>query len=245
MSTNNDNSQLGNNYSYGYKKDEVHDETVGGNNSTITYNNSKNIFFQSAAVDTQQARGLDRLERFYRSVFLAINMRPEDPQVTKDELNFIAENIYKEVLRNDPAAFPQLRRWLQQLYALAPDVFQVCVTILTSFKNELAPEVIREVERVRDDCQPTVQTNMPLNAYLERELTEHHLTPDESNKMREELTQLQLEVNNGNVQPVRQLLLDLTNALPGMRQPLRNWLVESTEVPTAIKVFARNYLDRL
>jgi hypothetical protein len=119
------------------------------------------------------------------------------------------------------------------------------VTILTNPHSELSPELIAMVQEVKDGCEPTGQINMPLASYLEKELTTHQLPPAESNRMRADLTQLQTAVDSGNVQPIRQLLVELTSALPGMRQPLRSWLVDSSDVPTAVKVFARNYLDRL
>jgi hypothetical protein len=83
---------------------------------------------------------------------------------------------------------------------------------------------------------------MPLNSYLEKELMIRGLPPEKSAEMRADLNSLQSAVNDGNVRPVRQLLDELIQELPGMRQPLRHWLIESAEIPAAIKVFARKYL---
>lgn len=173
---------------------------------------------------------------------MAIDRRPEDPKVARSELVYITEKIYKEVLKGDTAAYATIRLLLKQLYALAPDVFQVCVTILTNPHSELPLELMTVVQEVKDGCEPAVQINMPLTSYLEKELSTHQLPPEESNRMRDDLMELQTAVHSGNVQPIRQLLVDLTSALPGMRQPLRSWLVDSSDVPTAVRVFARNYL---
>lgn len=225
---------------YGFTEDEVHDDKMGDSNITYLGTNS-NTFYKSVPT-SQQTRSQEKFERLYRSVFVAIERRPEDPRVARSELVYITEKIYKEVLKGDTAAYPTIRLLLKQLYALAPDVFQVCVTILTNPHSELPLELMTMVQGVKDECEPASQINMPLASYLERELTAHQVPPDESNQMRADLTELQTAVNSGNVQPIRQLLVELTSALPGMKQPLRSWLVDSSDVPTAVKVFARNYL---
>ncbi|MFZ0549023.1 MAG: hypothetical protein WAM60_26490 [Candidatus Promineifilaceae bacterium] len=229
--------------SYGYTEDEVHDENTGDTNITYLGSNTAS-FYKSVNQNGHQAKSQEKFERLYRSVYIAIERRPEDPKVSRSELVFITEKIYREVITGDPASFSQIGRLLKQLDALAPDVFQVCITVLTNPNSDLSPQLVAMVQEIKDGCEPTSQINMPLTSYLEKELTTHQLPPDQSNQMRSDLTQLQTAVDSGNVQPVRQLLVDLTSALPGLRQPLRTWLVDSTEVPTAIKVFARNYLDR-
>lgn len=245
MSNDDNNSQSNNNYDYYFSKDEVHSDYVGSDKYYDKVSTSKSISLSQSAQNDSQTGGLNLFERLYRSVYIAIERRAPDPQVAKDELIYIADNIYNEVLQDDPETYPHIRRLLRQLYAIAPDVYLICVTTLTSPMSQLSPGIVALGIDIRQSLETSGQTDMKLNEYLERELSEHHLTPDQSKKMREELNELQSAVTNGNVQPVRQLLSDLTNALPGMRLPLRSWLVESTEVPTAIKVFARNYLDHV
>lgn len=245
MSNGNNNSQS-NNFDYYYSKDEVHSDYAGSDKYYGKVSTSKSISLSSGVQTDGQINMLDTFDRFYRSVYTAIERRADDPQVAREELVYIADNIYNEILRDDPETFPHIHRLLKQLYAIAPDVYLICVTVLTSPMSEfsLSPALITLVKSVRESLEAGDQLEMQLNDYLERELIEHPMPPEQSAKMREELVELQSAVTNGNVQPVRQILHDLTNTLPGMRLPLRSWLVESNDVPTAIKVFARNYLDR-
>lgn len=230
---------------YGYTGDQIHDENMEDSQLTYVAGTSK---IYSKGIDfvdiQQQANGQGKFERFYRSVFIAVERRPIDPNVEKEELFFLVETIYEQVMKLNgyDSGFDQLGRSLKQLFSLAPDVFQVCVTILSNPSSELSPALVSYVEQVRKDYEPGAQTNMPLNSYLEKELVNHQLPPDKSEEMRADLHELQAAVNVGNVRPVRQLIDELITELPGMRMPLRNWLVESAEIPAAIKVFARKYL---
>lgn len=244
MSNNND-SKLDSSIHYVYAQNEVHSDIIGGDKVYGDGSISKSIPVKKGAMNESQYGSQERFERLYRSVFTRIERRPEDPQVKKEELHFIAESIYKELTHESTANYPQLRMWLKQLNSLAPDVYQTCIAVLTSPGNGLSDETKEFVEEVRQECKPATEMNMPINVYLENEISEHNLSSTESERMRVELEELQEAVQAGNVQPVRKLLVDLTRGLPGMKQPLRHWLVDSAGVPTAIKVFARNYLDRL
>lgn len=221
--------------------DQLHDEEIEIYLEGQLY--SKGINFNNIQ---QQTLERDKFERFYRSVFIAVERRPEDPNVEKEQLFFMVERIYEIVMNLNGFSkdFDFLGRSLKQLFSLAPDVFQVCVTILTNPSSELDPELVQYVEKVRQECMPMTNaaSDMPIHTYLEKELMNHHLPLDKSNEMREDLEELQAAVNDGNVRPVRKLLDELLGELPGMRQPLRHWLVESAEVPPTIKVFARKYL---
>jgi hypothetical protein len=230
-----------NNIDYGFTGDQIHDEKM--EDSQISYiAGDSQIYAKGIVFDTQQTKSQGKFERFYRSVYIAIERRPPDPNVEKEELVYIVENIYNEALSGSPSGFPLLRRWLKQLFSLAPDVFQVCTTILSNPSSGLSAEIISLVEEVKRDCEPVGQMTMPLNSYLEKELMDLGVPPEKSAEMRADLNDLQSAVNAGNVRPVRQLLDELIQELPGMRQPLRHWLVESAEIPAAIKVFARKYL---
>jgi hypothetical protein len=245
MFNNNDKSQTDSSIHYNNSQNEVHSDIIGGDKVYGNVSASKGISFTKSVMNETQNGGQEKFDRLYRSVFMAIEKRPEDPQVKKSELHWIAESIYKELLHEGTASYPQIRLWLRQLNSLAPDVFQTCIAILTSPVSGLSVETVAVAEEVSRDCKPTAEMNMPINVYLENELTERKLSATQSQQMRVELEQLQQAVNEGNVRPIRQLLVDLTQGLPGMRQPLRSWLVETAGVPTAIKVFARNYLDQL
>jgi len=60
------------------------------------------------------------------------------------------------------------------------------------------------------------------------------------------LESLRFEVERGeagDVQVVRQTLDDIGSAVPELREPLRDWLVEMEQVPTPIKIIARKMLS--
>lgn len=237
------NSMAHDNLDYGNTGDQIHDENMEDSQLTYVVGNSK-IYSKGIDFAIQQTNGQSKFERFYRSVYIAVERRPTDPNVEKEELFFLVDTIYNQVLKLEgfTSGFDQLGRSLKQLFSLAPDVFQVCVTILSNPSSDLSPALVSYVEQVREDCEPGAQMNMPINSYLEMELMDHQLPPDKSDEMRADLNELQAAVNVGNVRPVRQLIDELIAELPGMRMPLRNWLVESAEIPAAIKVFARKYL---
>jgi hypothetical protein len=245
MSNNNDNSQIPGNFSYNQSHTQLHGDIIGGDKVYGDIGNNRSVPASKGILSEAQAPGSqEQFDRLYRSVFLAIERRPEDPQVRRGELSFIAENIHREFLHESTANLPQVRLWLKQLYSLAPDVFQTIVAVLTAPGNGLSEQTRKEVESVRKECEPVIEMTMPIHVYLENELTTKNLPPSKSEQMRVELQELQEAVHEGNVQPMRRLLGDLTQELPGMKLPLRHWLVESAGIPPAIKVFARNYLDR-
>lgn len=231
---------------FDYSQNQLHGDIIGGDKVYGDVTNSK-IFPVSKGILSDNAFGSsqENFERMYRSVFLAIENRPEDPQVKKGELRHIAENVYKELLYEPTANLDNVRQWLKQLNSLAPDVYQTSIAVLTNPNNGLSEATRSNLESLRDECLPTTEMAMSINAYLENELTANQASSAVSEQMRGELQELQQAVDDGNVKPIRQILVDLTSALPGMKQPLRNWLVDSTGIPTAIKVFARNYLDSL
>jgi hypothetical protein len=231
---------------YHYSQNQLHGDIIGGDKVYGDVTNSK-IFPVSKGILSEAAYGgsQENFERMYRSVFLAIEKRPEDSRVKKGELNHIADNIYKELLQESTANLSSVRQWLKQLNSLAPDVYQTSIAVLTNPSNGLSEATRANLDSLREECQPIEEMTMPINAYLENELTTNQKSSAVSQQMRGELEELQHAVTEGNVKPVRQILVDMTNELPGMKLPLRHWLVDSNGIPTAIKVFARNYLDSL
>jgi hypothetical protein len=232
---------MGNNPDYGYTGDQIHDESI--EDSQLSYVAGNNgIYSKGIHFNSQQTKGQERFERIFRSVYIAVERRPNDPNVEKEELVFLVNNIYQGAMEGNAVDSAILYRWLKQLYSLAPDVFQVCVTILSNPSSDLSSRVLQVVQEVKREAEPVGEMTMPLNSYLEKELMIRGLPPEKSAEMRADLNSLQSAVNDGNVRPVRQLLDELIQELPGMRQPLRHWLIESAEIPAAIKVFARKYL---
>ncbi len=244
MPNNNDNSQNATKIRYTYSQNQLHGDFISGDKVYGNDNTSKNMPMSKGILSESSYGGQEQFDRLYRTVFLAIERRPEDPHIKKGELQFIAESIYRELMHESTANIPHIRQWLKQLNSLAPDVFQTATAVLTSKENGLAEQTRNEIQKVRDDCQPTSEMEMPIQVYLENELAAQNAPPEFSDRMRGELEELEQAVHDGNVRPVRQILGDLVQ-MNGMIQPLRHWLVDSAGIPTAIKVFARNYLDSL
>lgn len=240
MSDKNNKSQM----TVGSENDySLHGDIIGGDKVYSDSTSSKILPLSKGILIESSNSNREQLDRLYRSVFLAIEKRPEDGRVKKGELHFIAENILAELWHEGSANLDLVGQWLKQLNSLALDVYQTAIAVLINPNNGLSEPTRFEIDKIRQECEPTTEMTMPINVYLENEINANHVSPAVSAQMRGELEELQHAVYEGNIKPVRQLLVDLTTALPGMRLPLRHWLVDSTGIPTAIKVFARNYLD--
>jgi hypothetical protein len=241
----NNKDQYNNDTWYGDKENQVHGNIIGGEKVNLSKigSSSSIVIGRGTQSYIQQGKNLEFFEYSYESVYEAIKARPEEPNLQKDSLEFLARQLHNELVQDGLPDHTRINRLLKQLSSLAPDIFERATTVLLDDNAGLSPEIHHLVERIREDCRPDIQTNKPIDEYLEKELTIHNLTPDKSKQMREDLNQLRLAVDSGNIPPVRQLLYELTHELPGMKRPLRHWLVESPATSPAIKILARNYLD--
>lgn len=79
-----------------------------------------------------QAAELARLLEAFTRIQQAIDMRPADRRVEKDELRETVSRIEKEVQKGEEADVEKLRRWLLFLAEAADDIFQITIAALAS-----------------------------------------------------------------------------------------------------------------
>lgn len=84
------------------------------------------------------------LETLFKSVYQAIDARPEDLDVSKDEITSTVENIQKEATQGAQANSKKITRWLSMLGDMAPDILDVTVACLVNPAAGVA-EVVRKV----------------------------------------------------------------------------------------------------
>ena len=61
----------------------------------------------------------------FAAVYQAIQSRPVDPTVDKDEITETVQRIEKETAKGDTAEEPKLERWVKNIAGMAPDILEV------------------------------------------------------------------------------------------------------------------------
>jgi serine/threonine-protein kinase len=74
-----------------------------------------------------QGVGSGNITRLFETIYRQIEARPEDPNVDKEELIEIVKKIQREVARGEHATPSKVKRWLENLTELAPDIHKAMV----------------------------------------------------------------------------------------------------------------------
>lgn len=69
-------------------------------------------------------------ERLFELLGEKINARPEDPNVSREEIQRQVNEIKTEAAKGESANSNKLERWIQNLSRMAPDIFEVMVASL-------------------------------------------------------------------------------------------------------------------
>jgi hypothetical protein len=80
---------------------------------------------------SQQGDDADAFARAFAQVYQAINTRPDDTDVERDEITETVRSIEEEAQKGDQASERKLTWWLNNLAAMAEDIFDVTVAALT------------------------------------------------------------------------------------------------------------------
>jgi hypothetical protein len=80
---------------------------------------------------SQQGGDADAFARAFAQVYQAINTRPDDTDVERDEITETVRSIEEEARKGDQANEKKLTRWLRTLAGMAGDIFDVTVAALT------------------------------------------------------------------------------------------------------------------
>jgi hypothetical protein len=81
---------------------------------------------------SQQGLSGTELSQLFQSIYRQIRERPPNSHVDREELVELVQRIERETARGKQADHGKLRRWLGNLGSLAPDIFELLVTLLHS-----------------------------------------------------------------------------------------------------------------
>ena len=195
---------------------------------------------QSSILQQQTVRQPDLVELF-RSVYLSIQLRPDEQGIGKDELAQLVQHIQDEVLKGDQANSQRLERWLKQLEQVASDVFQQTVEVLAS----PAVTSVSIHQLVIQFGSGVEKAALPGADELKGRLENGPWSADEKAQLVEKLELIRNEVRMGDkadLGEVAYALEQLVAADPGLRQPLAAWLVDSEATPRPVRIIAKKML---
>lgn len=93
------------------------------------------------------------LAELFAAVYRAIEDRPEDPDVDKEELVATAQHIEAEAAKDEEANPNKVERWLHNLAAMAPDIVEVVVGCLTHPAAGVGTVIRKIAEKARAEAQ--------------------------------------------------------------------------------------------
>lgn len=87
----------------------------------------------------------------FAQIYAAIDARPPDADVDKEEIAATVKNIEQEARKGDAANEKKLDRWLRSLAVLAADIFDITVAALTGPQAAFAAVARRAAARVKQE----------------------------------------------------------------------------------------------
>jgi hypothetical protein len=116
-------------------KDNRSQRQIGGDQNVIRGNISGSgviVQGRGAQVSVQQnsAANDKELSALFDRLYEAIQTRPPDPNVDKEEISETVQKIEQEVKKGDQANESKLKRWLETLNNMAPDILDVILASL-------------------------------------------------------------------------------------------------------------------
>ena len=117
-----------------FKKNRGRDKQIGGDQNVIQGSISGGVIVQGrgANVAVQQNSGLheEQLSLLFDKLYQAIQSRPDDPNIDKEEISETVQRIEQEVKKGDQANDSKLKRWMESLGKMAPDIVDVILASL-------------------------------------------------------------------------------------------------------------------
>jgi hypothetical protein len=128
--------------------DYVGRDKVGGSKTQVgSISGSSHVAVgDGARVTTHEGIEGQALAQLFTAVYQQIAARPEDPDVSKDEIAGMVRQIETEAGREEAANPSKVERWLGFLAGMAHDVWDVTVACLAHPAAGVA-EVVRKVAR--------------------------------------------------------------------------------------------------
>jgi len=116
------------------KNNRARTKQIGGDQNVIEGNISGGVIVQgrSAQVSVQQTgTASDKdLSALFDKLYQAIQSRPPDPIIEKEEISETVQRIEQEVKKGDKANDSKLNRWMENLDKMAPDIVDVILASL-------------------------------------------------------------------------------------------------------------------
>jgi hypothetical protein len=131
--------------------DEVHGDKVGGDKITVgDISGSSGVAIgRGARATVTHGLGGDELASLFAAVYRQVEARREDPDVDKEELAGVVQQVEAEAAKGEAANPAKVERWLGNLAAMAPDILDVTVACLTNPAAGVAAVIRKVAERAK------------------------------------------------------------------------------------------------
>jgi hypothetical protein len=117
-----------------FKNNWGRNKQIGGDQNVIQGSISGGVIVQGrgANVAVQQSSGIneEQLSLVFEKMYQAIQSRPDDPNIDKEEISETVQRIEQEVKKGDQANDSKLKRWMESLNKMAPDIVDVILASL-------------------------------------------------------------------------------------------------------------------
>jgi hypothetical protein len=97
------------------------------------------------------AQDLAELARQFALIKQKIDQRAEDPDLDKQEISNLVENIEQELKKGEAANPNKIERWLRFLAGMADDIFQVTAATLTHPVAGVAKAIQLIAQKVKEE----------------------------------------------------------------------------------------------
>lgn len=93
----------------------------------------------------------DSFAQAFDRIYAAINARPADPDVDRDEITETVRDIQQEAQKGDQANEKKLARWMNNLAGMAEDIFDITVAALSGPQAAFASVARKVAARARQE----------------------------------------------------------------------------------------------
>lgn len=121
--------------------------TTGDSSAVVTGHGSE------ATVNSEVEGSGEEIAKLFAEIYKKIEARPVDPDVDKEEIKSTVEKIEAEAAKGKEANKKKVGRWLRNLLAMAPDIFKVTATSLTSPVAGLGEAFRLIVEKAKKEAE--------------------------------------------------------------------------------------------
>ncbi len=142
---------------------------VRGSNNTVTQNSHNQnvsgtnvVHIGAGATVSQAAAGTNiqqtiqygastgDLASLFQAIYQKVDARPDDSKISKKEIKEVVQDIETEVSKGEDANANRIKRWLEDLKDIAPDILQVTAAALLNPIAGVAKAIELVAKKVRD-----------------------------------------------------------------------------------------------